>query len=329
MKQSAAERPDPTLQRKAAIINGGVVDHAGRVSIEPIPDFDIDRTIFQTLEGKLPRFVMSRRMAKRVHFDEQSTQEIQVKYEVARSSNALPKVDPALIRFLIEECDFDAEHAEGSFLDHLYFGFEYAAQHYPDHSPLVMLLHSILGTGTNTFAMDVSKIPRLKMHIDDFVWRQVEAFPSVLRLLYDGALRRELLANVERPDALKEISFHRVIDNDPITMSGEDFWIQMNYQIMHVLDFLPAANWSAHHSDNSFVLFRGLYEIMTRAGKLKAKVQYKPARGARQFKGETADIGTRLIALVPEKVIDSMAGKSVQKFSKRIGHSLEYKITWG
>lgn len=329
MKQSPAKRPDPTLQRKAAIVNGGIVDHAGRVRVEPIPDFDLDRTIFQTLEGTLPRFVMSRRIAKTVSFDEPSANEIRVKYEVARASIALPQVAPELVRFLIEECDFDAEHADGSFLDHLYFGFEYAAQHYPGHSPLVMLLHSILGTGTNTFAMDVSKIPRLRMHIDDFVWRQVEAFPSVLRLLYDGALRRELLANVERPGALKEISFQRVIDNDPIRMSGEDFWIQMNYQLMHILDFVPAANWGAHRSDNSFVLFRSLYEIMTRAGKLEAKIQYRPHSGARTFHGETADIGTRLIALVPETVIDKMAARAVRKFSQNIGHSLDYKIVWG
>lgn len=328
MKQSAAERPDPTLQRKAAIVNGGVVDHAGRVRIEPIPDFDIDRTIFQTLEGKLPRFVMSTRMAKTVKFDGPSAKDIQSKYDATRDTVELPKVDPELVRFLIDECDFDAEHAEGSFLDHLYFGFEYSVQHYPEHSPLVMLLHSILGTGTNTFAMEASKIPQLKTHIDDFVWRQVEAFPSVLRLLYQGSLRKELLENVQRPGALKEISFHRVIDNEPITMSGEDFWIQMNYQLMHVLDFLPAANWGAHHSDNSFVLFRSLYEIMTRAGELKAKIQYTPQTGPRKFEGETAGIGTRLIALVPDKVIDKMAGKSVEKFSQAIGHSLEYKIVW-
>lgn len=329
MKQSAAERPDPTLQRKAAIVNGGVVDHAGRVRIEPIPDFDLDRTIFQTLEGKLPRFVMSRRIAKRVHFDKQAAKEIQTKYEVGRATKSLPTVPPELIRFLVDECDFDAEHAEGSFLDHLYFGYEYSAQHYPEHSPLVMLLHSILGTGTNTFAMEAGKIPRLRELIDDFVWRQVEAFPSVLRLLYDRPLREELLANAHRPGALKEIGFHRVIDNAPITMSGEDFWIQMNYQIMHVLDFLPAANWSAHHSDNSFVLFRSLYEIMTRAGTLDAKIQYKPPSGARRFTGETADLGTRLIALVPDRVIDRMAGRSVRKFSERIGHSLNYNIVWG
>ena len=26
-----------------------------------------------------------------------------------------------LLKFMVEECDFDVEHADGSFLDHLYF----------------------------------------------------------------------------------------------------------------------------------------------------------------------------------------------------------------
>ena len=90
------------------------------------------------------------------------------------------------MQFLVTECDFNVEHADGSFLDHLYFCFEYSVQHYPRHSPLVMLLHSILGTGTNTFAMTADKIPQLRPLMTPWEWTQVEAFPSVLRLLYAG-----------------------------------------------------------------------------------------------------------------------------------------------
>ncbi len=67
-------------------------------------------------------------------------------------------------------------HAQGSFLDHLYFGFEYSVRHFPEHSPILMLLHSIPGTGTNTFAMEISKAPRLRELDTDFEVRQVEAF---------------------------------------------------------------------------------------------------------------------------------------------------------
>lgn len=328
MSQSPAERPDPTLQRKASIVYGGVRDHAGNVRVEPKKNFDLNKTIFGTLEGKLPRFVMSRRIAKNVYFDQDIAQQIEEQYKKVRDNVELPTVDPKLIRFLIEECDFDAEHAEGSFLDHLYYGFEYSVQYYPQHSAIPMLLHSILGTGTNTFAMEAQKIPQLKELITDFEWRQVEAFPSVLRLLYDGKIREELLANAHRAKEMQAVHFHRVIDNEPITMSGEDFWIQMNYQIMHVLDFLPTANWAMHHSDNSFVLFKALWEIMTRSGTLEATINYKPPTGPKRFVREEADLAMRVIAMAPDTIVDKLAGKSVRNFSDKIGHSLDYSIDW-
>ena len=62
MKQSAAERPDPTTQRKAAIARGAALEHTGMVVIEPIPNFDLDRTIFKTLEGAAARSVMTTRV---------------------------------------------------------------------------------------------------------------------------------------------------------------------------------------------------------------------------------------------------------------------------
>ena len=185
MKQSADERPIPSLQRKAAIAHGQARDHGDAVRVEPIPDFDLDQTIFNTLEGSIPRFVIRTRIAKESYWSEQAAQSVESAYQAALTAHPLPAVDPALLTFMVEQCDFDVEHADGSFLDHLYFCFEYSVQHFPDHSPIVMLLHSILGTGTNTFAMEAEKIPALKALMDDFEWTHVEAFPSVLRLLYD------------------------------------------------------------------------------------------------------------------------------------------------
>src|SRR3954469_426492 len=135
-----------------------------------------------------------------------------------------------------------------------------------------MLLNSILGTGTNTFAMPAGKIPALRDLMTPSEWTQIQAFPSVLRLLYAGPLRRELRDNLYRPDAIASISFHRVIDNEPITMSGEDFWIALNYQLIHLVDFLPVANWSVHGNDTSLILFRDLHDLLERAGKREAMV---------------------------------------------------------
>ncbi len=328
MKQSAAERPDPTIQRKAAIVRGAALEHTGKVRVEPIPDFDLDRTIFKTLEGNVARFVMTRRVGIEARWDGMAAQAVQAEYAAARAAHPLPAVNPELMRFLVSECNFDVEHADGSFLDHLYFCYEYSAQHYPRHSPLVLLLHSILGTSTNTFAMPAAKIPALRELMTPPEWTQVEAFPSVLRLLLAGPLRRELQENAHRADAIASISFHRVIDNAPITMSGEDLWIALNYQLIHLVDFLPVANWSAHRNDSTFILFRHLYELLERAGKREAIVAYTPTSRPRRLEGEPQDVGAWLTTLIPVSVSERVAAKSVARFSERIGHSLDYRIAW-
>ena len=232
------------------------------------------------------------------------------------------------MQFLLTECDFDVEHADGSFLDHLYFCFEYSVQHYPQQSPLVLFLHSILGTSTNTFAMPAGKIPALRQLMTPAEWKQVEAFPSVLRLLLVGPLRRELEDNAHRADKLASISFHRVIDNAPITMSGPDFWTGLNFQLIHMVDFLPVSNWAAHQNDSTFILFRHLYDLLVKAGKLEATVGYTPAATPRSLDGETSGMGNWLISHIPVGLAEKMASKSVSRFSQRIGHSLDYTITW-
>lgn len=328
MKQSAAERPDPTIQRKAAIARGAALEHTGKVRIKPIQNFDLNRTIFKTLEGKAARFVMTTRVGKEASWDEAASRTVQAEYATARAAHLLPAVNPELMSFLVNECDFNVEHADGSFLDHLYFCFEYSVQHYPQHSALVMLLHSILGTGTNTFAMTADKIPTLRPLMTPWEWTQVEAFPSVLRLLYAGPLRRELRDSAYRSEKLASITFHRVIDNQPITLSGEDFWIALNYQLIHLVDFLPVANWSTHQNDTSFILFRDLYDLLEKTGKREAVVGYTPSSGTRKPEGEPQGLGEWLTTLIPVSVSERMAAKSVARFSERIGHSLDYQINW-
>lgn len=328
MQQSAAERPDPTIQRKAAIARGAALEHTGKVQIKPIPNFDLDRTIFKTLEGGAARYVMKTRVGKEAHFDAATAKAVQTEYLAARAAHALPALSPELKNFLVTECDFNVEHADGSFLDHLYFCFEYTVQHYPQRSALVMLLHSIVGVGTNVFPMSVDKIPQLQALVSPWEWTQIEAFPSMLRLLYAGALRKELRDNLHRADKLASISFHRVIDNKPLTMSGEDFWVAMNYQLIHLVDFLPVANWSQHQNDTSFILFRDMYDLLGQAGKREANVGYTPTAGDRKAEGEPQGLGEWLTTLIPVSVSEKMAAKSVTRFSERIGHSLDYTITW-
>ena len=328
MQQSATIAPDHTVQRKAAIARGAALEHTGKVLIKPIPNFDLNRTIFKTLEGKLPRFLIKTRIGKQALWDAASTKTVQAEYETVRAAAPLPGVNTGLMDFLVTECDFNVEHADGSFLDHLYFCYEYAAHHYPQNSPLVMLLHSILGTGTNTFAMTADKIPALRPLMTDWEWNQVQAFPSVLRLLYVGSLGEELRRNAHRADAMASITFHRVIDNAPIVMDGKDFWIALNYQLIHLIDFLPAANWSVHQNDISFIVFRDLYDLLSLVGKREAIVGYTPSAGPRRAEGESQGIREWMTTWIPVSLNKRLAARSVTRYSERIGHSLDYKITW-
>ncbi len=327
MSQSAAVRPEPTPFRKAAITLGAAVDHTGSVDVQPIPNFDLDRTIFKTLESPLARFVMKRRIGKEVHWREAAARSVDEAYSAAQVGHPLPPISAPLVAFLLNECDFDVEHADGSFLDHLYFCFEYGVHHYPQRDPLVMFLHSILGTGTNTFAMPASKIEPFKALVDDFAFRQIEAFPSLLRLLYTD-LPGELRANAHRIHTLVEVRMHRVIDNVPIVVSAEDFWIGLNYQLMHLVDFLPVANWEVHRSDTNLILFRELHGLLVKLGKLEAKVDYRPATGKTTGDGEPRSLAGTLISKIPESISFAMSRRAIARFSEQIGHSLAYEVVW-
>lgn len=179
--------PDPKPHRQWAIYHGAIRDHRGSVNLEPIEHFDLNRTIFGTLRGALPRFITRRRIAQRARWTPEILQEIQHSFQALRTQIPPEVVHPQLVQFLREHCDFSSEHADGSFWEHLYFGYEYCQHHYSQHSPRVMLLHSILGTGTNTFAMPAHKMPQLRALVTEFEWRHIEAFPSLLRLLYEGS----------------------------------------------------------------------------------------------------------------------------------------------
>lgn len=320
--------PVPNLQRKAAIAAGGPADHAGEVWVEAIDGFKLEGTIFETLEGAAPRFVMRTRVGKETHWKQGAAQRVQEAYESCCKSQALPEISPALLRFMMEECDFDTEHADGSFLEHLYFCFEYSARHLPAHSPIVMLLHSILGTGTNTFAMEANKIPLLRPLLSEQEWQQVEAFPSILRLLYDLPLRKELQANRERFSKLESVRFHRVIDNASLSLSAEEFWIQLNYQLIHLIDFLPVANWAAHANDTAFVLFRELYELLEESGRRAGQLRYTPTSARRTTRGEEQSVAAWLTTLIPAFATEKMAARALRRFSKRIGHSLDFELVW-
>jgi len=204
------------LQRKSAIAQGGAFDLAGQVEIVRMKNLEMERTIFVGKEAVWPQSAATA-----------------VESEYSKTFSAAPPIDQRLVDFMQNECDFSMEHADGSFLEHLVFCHDSAAQYYPEHSANVALLHSILGTATNTFAMDARKLPELNYLLADFEAEQVGLFPSTLRLFYNGDFLSELENNMHRLDKLAALHVNRVIDNQPMSVSAESLWINLNYHLMH------------------------------------------------------------------------------------------------
>ena len=323
--------PPHSTQRKALIASGKCTDHCGKVVIVPINDFNLDKTIFTTLEGALPRMVIEAKIAKTVYWNDKSASQIDQAYRNAKEECPVPPIDRALIDFMANECDFSMEHADGTFLEHLLFCHEYSAKHFPDYSPIPMFLHSILGTGTNTFAMEAHKVPKLAEFLTDFEMLHIEAFPAFLRLLTDLNLLEQLNANLSRLDSLESIKFHKVIDNEEMTVDAANIWVQLNYQLMHFADFLPAANWASHASDPLLQTLRDVSDFLDRANKRMARVEVNlpmPTSPLVQPAGETLSFGGRVSSVIPSFLKKKLAAKAIRKFSSRINHSLDFQLAW-
>jgi len=324
---SAELKATLNLQRKAAITRGGAFDHAGRVRVRRMADFDMNRTIFGGLEG-IGRKFMDEKLAKEPVWNEADGAAVQSAYAEAEAAEPAPKIDQRLVDFMVTECDFSMEHADGTFLEHLVFCHDYAARFYPEHSPNVALLHSILGTATNTFAMDAAKIPKLKALLTDFEALHVEVFPSTLRLFYDGDFLDELEANMHRIDKLEALHLNRVIDNEPLAIDAENLWINLNYHLMHFVDFMPSANWSSQKADPLMQMFERLSGLLDRAGQRQAQVEVAFPKDKGAPVGEDRTLFGRITGLLPPTITLKLARKSIQDYSDKAGHDLSYRLDW-
>jgi hypothetical protein len=312
------------IQRKAALANGGAKDHVGAVVVVPDESFDLDATIFKALSGSVPRLNQRAKLGVKQYWDEEVALAVQESYA---HLPAVPRHDAAILNFMYDECDFSCEHADGSFMDHLNFCHDYSSLHFKGHSPRVLFLHSIMGVGTNVFPMPHDKLPQLESLLTPFEFSHVEAFPSVLRLLAEGSLLDRLTSDFDSLGKLHQLSFHRVLDNALVTLDAENVWIQLNYQLMHLLDFLPVACWGVNWDEPMMQIFLNLYQFLHKAGKLEAHV-VEPS-----FSISDADVTGQpqrwidcIIRLMPSSVKRSLAARAIRTFSEEIGHSLDFSL---
>ena len=147
------------IRRKCQIALGGPTDHSGEVIVSAVPGFDLDSTIFGSVTGLLPRTVQKSKVAIELFWSDAAISRVEMLYAPVPPP---PSYKSQILDFMNDECDFAIEHADGSFMDHLKFCHDYAVHNYKDVSPVPMLLHSIMGVGTNFFPMKIQQVGRLK-----------------------------------------------------------------------------------------------------------------------------------------------------------------------
>ena len=320
-----------SLKRQQALAFAGPRDNAGALTAVVDPTFELSSTIFKTLpKGSVLEKVQQTKLDVILHWSPDAQRAIELAYTATVPKLPTP-CDDALHKFMIEECDFSTEHGDGSFLEHLHFCRDYAALHmsaYGRRGPRVMLLHSIFGVGTNCFPMDITMLPKLEELLDEEEFAQVQAFPSMLRLLVHGRLLSELArTDVSTLTRLKAIHFYRVLDNAPLELSSSQLFEQLNYQLIHAIDFLPPASWQRTSNEFFFYIFTEMRALLLRTDQLRVNVTSDTAK--------PDAVGARpptwrhwLIDQLPDALVRKLAAKQVAKYSEAVGHSLDYELVY-
>lgn len=311
------------IKRQAAIAKGGPIDHSGCVHEVENPDFSLDGTIFFNLKGVLQRAVLKKQLSRVPHWPDDVVASVQDAYN---SIPKAPQVDKPLAEFMVNECNFKMEHADGSFMDHVAFCHDYCVHYYKGNSPRVLLLHSIMGVGTNFFPMDSSKIPKLQQLVTPEEMHHIESFPSILRLLVEGNFLSQLRSNLTRLDSLSGVTFRRVMDNKELIMDAGTFWKHLNYHLIHLMDFLPVADWPSRVSEPLFQVFLELKNFLEDTNKVQTTVKLGSAAG----NAPTQAALLRSAARSPLAIVKrGLLSKGVRKYSQEIQHDMSFTLMWG
>lgn len=314
-----------TILRQAMLAYGGACDHGSDVKMVQKDEFDLNATIFKAVPGIPARAVMASKLAIDVFWNDDAASRIaadfaKVPMHLDHNKNVLD--------FMQNECNFVCEHAEGSFMDHLQFVYDYGKNYYREESPRVLLLHSIMGVATNIFPMEINKLDKLQSLVTDTELKHIQAFPSMLRLILQWRLIEELRAcSTGKLATLKGIRFHRVLDNKPIELGVDDFWVHLNYHMIHFLDFLPAANWKFTAGEITLQAVHEIHTLLTRANKMFAKVDLN-MKDIGNDAEKPMSLANLVMGALPANTLRKITTKNMGKFSHKIGHSLEYELLW-
>ena len=149
-----------------------------------------------------------------------------------------------------------------------------------------------------------------------------------MRLLSVGLVDAMSKLSSEDLSQVETVHFHKVIDNAEYSLSADDFWIHLNFHLMHFLDFLPAAAWKRQLGEPLFQLFVELFRFLERHGKIQCNVDFSLASpGEEAGADEPAaqlplTLGMLVSTHVPKRLARALAAKAVRKYSRECRHSL-------
>ena len=146
-------------------------------------------------------------------------------------------------------------------------------------------------------------------------------FVAGVSKLFVGRRMAVLRRPAGRKEQLQSLRFHRLIDNETITLTAKEMWTTLNYHLIHWMDFLPVANWS--ENVGSLQQFGSLYGLLKDAGELQVNIDL-----------DLSDVeGFSLHDIVHgEGAVFEQGRISSQRFtaerSGKIGHSLGFVLEW-
>ena len=121
-----------------------------------------------------------------------------------------------------------------------------------------------------------------------------------------------------------------MIDNEPLTIDADNLWINLNYHLMHFVDFMPAANWSTHQADPLLQMFERLSSLLDRAGQRQAQVEVVVPRRQRPPRlAKPAHCSAGSPACYPQRSRSSLPANPSRNTLTKAGHDLAYQLDWG
>ena len=149
---------------------------------------------------------------------------------------------------------------------------------------------------------------------------------QMLRLIFHGRLLPALAA----AKRVARVAFHRVIDNAPLELDAEQLWVALNFQLVHLLDFLPVVDWEKELARDLFLFnFAALYKLLEQRGRLDARVDLSLARPrASPYAPDPKrlSLGDLIRDYVPAANHAAPGKKEIATYSGAIGPSLDFTI---